>query len=85
MARNAKLPLAFQFLAVPATDLVINESGEINQNCTYESYRELIDAPALPVERISYAFNNYLGVPRPRGWENVRILNIFNNSKSDNL
>lgn len=69
--RNEKIPLAFQLLIVPVTDLhVFTPTAELDPNCPYASYREMWDTVALPGERMSYFHKALLGNPRPAKYDN---------------
>ncbi|KAF1344265.1 alpha/beta hydrolase fold-domain-containing protein [Delphinella strobiligena] len=69
--RDKNIPLAFQLLAVPVTDLhgVFTPSGELRPDCPHESYREMWDTVALPGERMSYFHKHFLGLPRKAEWD----------------
>ncbi|RVX72950.1 hypothetical protein B0A52_03303 [Exophiala mesophila] len=70
MARDAGLPLAFQILSVPGVDLnTVLPNGEIRPDNPWKSYRELEHTAALPVPRITYVLNHFLGNPRQKGVE----------------
>ena len=75
LARDAGLPLAFQMLAVPGVDLnTVTTTGEILPCNPWESYRELEFTAALPVSRITFVLNQFLGNPRQKGVEDVSFV-----------
>jgi len=75
MARDAGIPLCLQLLAVPATDMdQFSPTGELKDDCPYESYREMYDTQPLPTERMEYFARHFLGTPT-RGQE------LYNNWK----
>lgn len=72
--RDLGVPLAFQLLAVPVTDIhQFTPTGEVEPDCPYESYREMWDTVPLSGERMSYFHNHFLGSPRPAEYDDVRI------------
>jgi acetyl esterase/lipase len=76
MARDEGIPLALQILAVPCVDLVnvFTPEGNIKPDCPYDSYRELYWTAALPVERMIYAHECFVGLPRPAAYDTVRYV-----------
>lgn len=77
LARDAGLPLAFQLLSVPGVDLnTVLPSGEIRPENPWQSYRELEYTAALPVARITYVLNHFLGNPRQKGVEEVKWIRL---------
>ncbi|OJD30713.1 esterase [Diplodia corticola] len=69
--RDNGIPLAFQLLQVPVTDLVavFTPTAELDPKCPYESYREMWDVVVLPGERMSYFQKAWLGNPRPAKYD----------------
>jgi hypothetical protein len=64
--------LALQLLEVPVCDVrTVLPTGEVASDCPYESVKEFEFTTALPVERLSYFYNHFLGNPRPKGFEQV--------------
>ncbi|KAJ9626827.1 hypothetical protein H2204_009843 [Knufia peltigerae] len=52
LARDEGVPLAFQLLVVPGVDMTaLLPNGDVNPTCPYKSFAELVNTPALPVER----------------------------------
>ncbi|KAK7533476.1 esterase [Phyllosticta citricarpa] len=69
--RDAGIPLAFQVLHVPVCDMhVFTPNGELREDCSYPSYKELWETVALSGERMTYFHNHFLGNPRPKEFEN---------------
>lgn len=72
MARNEGIPLAFQLLGVPVCDLHnYTPTGELRDDCPYPSQREMYHTQPLPVERMKFFHQHFLGNPRPAELENV--------------
>jgi acetyl esterase/lipase len=70
MCRDASIPLAFQLLEVPVCDLsVFTPTGKLRPDQPYPSYHELEFTQPLPAERMSYFHNHFLGVPRPKEYD----------------
>jgi acetyl esterase/lipase len=70
MCRDASIPLAFQLLEVPVCDLsVFTPTGQLRPDQPYASYRELEFTQPLPAERMAYFHNHFLGVPRPKEYD----------------
>ncbi|KAI0020382.1 alpha/beta hydrolase fold-domain-containing protein [Xylariomycetidae sp. FL0641] len=64
--RDEGIPLAFQLLGVPVCDMhSFTPTGELRSDCPYDSYREMYHTQPLPVERMSWFHNHFLGCPRP--------------------
>lgn len=81
LCRDGNIPLRLQLLTVPVTDLhsVFTPQGDFDQeNCPYESYREMEFAPALPAARMAYFHRSFLGVPRPAQSAEVSALSFEN-------
>lgn len=74
MARDEGIPLALQLLAVPCVDVVhdFRPDGEVRDDCPYPSVQELYWTAALPVERMQYAHECFVGLPRAPELEKVR-------------
>jgi len=70
MCRDANIPLAFQMLGVPVCDLsIFTSTGELRLDQPYDSYRTLALTQPLPLDRMSYFHNHFLGSPRPQELE----------------
>lgn len=66
MARDAGISLALQLLNVPVCDLsIFAADGTLLPDQPYASYRELADTQPLPLERMTYFHQHFLGNPRP--------------------
>lgn len=71
VCRDAGVPLVLQILSVPAVDLhVFDPDGAIRVDQPYASYRELAETQPLPLERIKWCYEQFLGSPRPKHLEN---------------
>jgi acetyl esterase/lipase len=67
MCRDASIPLAFQLLSVPVCDMhVFTSTGQLRPDQPYPSYREMKFTQPLPMERMSYFHDAFLGNPRPK-------------------
>ena len=74
LARDERIPLRLQLLGVPCIDSThVDPSGQLSKNCPYPSWRDNAEAPCLPLDRMSYFYNHFLGNPRPVNYKNVII------------
>lgn len=67
LCRDAGIPLAFQVLAVPVTDLHVYSAkdGSLVDNCPYASYRDMPHTVPLSYDRMRWFHNHFVGLPRP--------------------
>lgn len=71
MCRDESIPLAFQLLSVPVCDMhVFTPTGELRPDQPYASYREMEFTQPLPLARMSYFHDKFLGNPRPKELDN---------------
>ncbi|KAM0818343.1 putative Alpha/beta hydrolase fold-3 domain-containing protein [Seiridium cardinale] len=74
MCRDLDIPLAFQLLAVPVCDMhVFTPTGQLREDCPYESYREMYHTVPLPAERMMWFHNKFLGSSRPSEFDEPPI------------
>jgi acetyl esterase/lipase len=67
MCRDASITLAHQVLVVPVTDLhSFTSTGELRDDCPYNSYHELRDTVPLSAARMGWFHSKFLGNPRPK-------------------